>query len=147
MEVTTEEHATDDENSVLIVHVVLKNIGYRSLMPGKRGLEVSVKRMPTPEPFKSLNWSEGQLVLDEKDILGVYKDDPQDDYGDGVYRLDRHGSYHETCALSISRGTVYLVQVALWLADDDLQIEYCFHASPGKSESAGRLTTPPTAEE
>ncbi len=128
MEVTAEEHPINDKSSVLVIRIVLNNVGYRSLIPGTKGLEVSVKRLFAGGDGPRLEWSKGQLVLDEVDILAHYKEEGAADYED-AFRLDRNGTYHETCALTIERGHVYLVQAALWLAEDDDQIEYCYHAS------------------
>jgi len=138
MEVTAKEDPVDDKSSVLTIRIMLNNVGYRSLTPAAKGLEVSVKRLAASGQDRRLQWSRGELVFDEVDILAVYKEEGATDYK-GTYRLDRGGVYHETCALTVDRGHVYLIQVALWLEDADLQIEYCYHVSPDSSGTVASL--------
>lgn len=146
MDLTTEEYPVHDQSSVLVIGITLKNVGYRSLIPGSKGLQVSVRRCSGPNKDRCLERSEGEALLTEVDILSIYKEDGAKSYTD-AYRLDRGSTYHETYGLIIDRGYVYIVEAGLWLAEDDALFEYHYHVSTDPSRSVAHLPTSPPEKE
>ena len=113
----------------LIVTVALKNVGSIKIVPGSKGLELTIKRLPTSiEKNTSVDWwNIEEELFGPKDILAKYKLDGKEDYKGEVYNLDPGCVYYENEGIILEKGYLYQFRLNFWWKENkDNIVQYSY---------------------
>lgn len=101
----------------------ISNIGSRVFIPGNKGLEITVRRITTPD-LGEVEWSAGTEVFGPNDILAKYKHGQEGYVRGEMYALDAGASYIEKCYIVVQSNELYMVQSRLHTLDGDSLTDY-----------------------
>lgn len=106
--VSAESQPYSASSRLLLVHVKPKNIGKVRVSPGKKGLLVTIRRIP-------IDAKEGALDLEK--LPEVYKTDLMKRFPDG-YDIEPGVEYDELLTMVVPKGSMYAVKAELDLQDN-----------------------------
>jgi hypothetical protein len=111
--VSSESQPYSADSRLLLIHIKPKNIGKVRVSPGKSGLRVSIRSIPSGEKAG---------ILDLEKLPEFYNTDLMKRFPDG-YELEPGVEYDEVLALVVPKGSMYAVKAVLDL-DDNTEVDH-----------------------
>jgi hypothetical protein len=108
------QYNLDDRFCVVVLRITLHNIGPVPIIPGDRGLEVSIREIPATRQKKEIiNWDDCIRVVEDFDVLVRYKFTASKSYK-GIYCIDPNVSFPEPVPIRLERNKMYACKINLW---------------------------------